>query len=706
MTANSDFSPDAILSRIAESLPNYRQRDEQGRMVAEIQAQLSVARVAGEPVSGENIVVINAPTGSGKTLAYLIGAAPVAMKQGKKLVIATATVSLQEQLLHKDLPFLVEHGGLNIRYALAKGRGRYVCPVRLQPYVTRKPISDDFTGAQELDALIKLAHALGNGWNGERDTWPNAIPDTAWRRVTNDRYGCTGRTCDHFDSCPYFRAREGLKQVDIIVANHDLVLADLALGGGYILPNPADTIYVFDEAHHLPDKCIRTFASDMRLHATARRLEKLPNLLKRVAHALRDVEASSHVQHCQQQTQVIAANCDDLVQALANYGPLQGFAKTTAPMALPIWQFNGSRLPNIVETTGTNIRNATTECLTYLNLLRRRLQIGAEQQALVTATAEALIAELGAYIPRLLRVRDTFELMLTVPTHRQAPIARWIEAFEYDTGVDYEVSACRVSAADILRERLWERAAGVVITSATLTVQHQFKHFMKKAGLGPMTDTRYVLLKMPFDYEKNAEFRIPYMLHDPKNPAAHTAEVVSLLPQIVDLDEGTLVLFTSKTNMEEVYGRLAAPWKQRVLRQGSASREELLRIHAERLKRGEGNILFGLNEFSEGLNLPGRLCTHVVIAKLPFSAHEDPVYSTLCRWIEENDGNPFMEVAVPEAALRLVQAAGRLLRHETDSGVVSLLDRRIVTKPYGKILLRSLPPFRVVIEPANQKQVA
>lgn len=703
MSKHNEYSAESILSRFAKHLPDYRERPEQRRMIEEIQAKLEVPRVAGEPVSGENIIVINAPTGSGKSLGYLIAAAPVAIRNKKKLVVSTTTVALQEQLLQKDLPVLVKEGALKVSFTVAKGRGRYACPVKLLPYAAGKTDPGYTPDTSETDTLTCLAKALGNGWNGDRDAWSKAIPDTVWRRVTNDRYGCVGRNCEHFNICPYFQARESLKKSDVIVANHDLVLADLALGGGYLLPNPVDTIYVFDEGHHLPDKCIRSFASEMRLLSMTRRMEKLPATLKRITQALRDSDATAIAQHCLQKAEVIATACQNLVQSLTNYGALQSMSHSPAPMALPIWRFGQSRLPESVEVPGNNIRAAADDCATSINLLRRRLQFAIEQNSLVKPKGEALLAEIGAFLQRLVEAKGVWDLMLSVSQAHQVPVAKWIETIEYETGIDYEVCACRVSAAEILRSRLWERAAGVVITSATLTVQHQFKHFMNRSGLGSMPDTRYVTLQSPFDYENNAKLYIPSMVSDPKNPAAHTAEVIEKLPQLIDQNEGTLVLFTSRVQMEEVYAGLPDKVRAIVLKQGSASREELLKIHGQRISQGGGSILFGLNEFGEGLNLPGKLCKHVVVTKLPFAVHDDPLHAAICEWVERRGGNPFMEVTVPEAVLKLVQFAGRLLRHETDSGSVTILDRRIVSKPYGKVLLKSLPPFQIVVESSIKK---
>ncbi|MGM0638153.1 MAG: DEAD/DEAH box helicase, partial [Pseudomonadota bacterium] len=260
----------AAYRRVLEGLdltPRYGQR----LMIAEIARTLAGIEVdeAGKRISDEHVCVLEAGTGTGKTLAYLLAALPVAKARGKRLVVATATVALQEQVLHQDLPSLKAHSGIDFSYALAKGRGRYICVARLDQTLDGTEDNPTYSlferelasGGDDFQALAQsLGEAYGNGrWEGDRDSWPEAIPDDHWRKLTVDHRQCTNRRCGHFAACAFFRARRDLEQADIIVANHDLVLADLSLGGGVVLPDPSDCIHVFDEGHHLPDKALNHF---------------------------------------------------------------------------------------------------------------------------------------------------------------------------------------------------------------------------------------------------------------------------------------------------------------------------------------------------------------------------------------------------------------------------------------------------------------
>ena len=237
-------------------------------MIAEVARALANADSDSGPgiASGQSaIAAIEAGTGTGKTLAYSVAGIPVAQALEKKLVIATATVALQEQIVYKDLPDLRENGGLQFTFALAKGRGRYLCLLKLDNTLAANPGSDPTLALypdelqMQLDrdtvvVLEKMLDQLGSGvWDGDRDQWPEQIEENLWARVSTDHAQCTGRRCPHVRQCSFFKARDALGDADVIVTNHDLVLADLALGGGAILPPPEDTLYVFDEGHHLPD---------------------------------------------------------------------------------------------------------------------------------------------------------------------------------------------------------------------------------------------------------------------------------------------------------------------------------------------------------------------------------------------------------------------------------------------------------------------
>ena len=276
-----------------------------------------------------------------------------------------------------------------------------------------------------------------------------------------------------------------------------------------------------------------------------------------------------------------------------------------------------------------------------------------------------------------------------------APMARWINVTAGAGQVSYELRSSPVLAANILDTHLWREAAGVVATSATMTALNSFERFLLHSGMP--REARLKVVPSPFDYA-NACLRVPAMDCDAGDAHAHTAALIDGLPRWLDADEGSLVLFASRRQMTEVHSGLPAEWQERILMQGDYSKHETLRRHREALDAGRGSVIFGLASFAEGVDLPGHYCTHVVIAKIPFAVPDSPLESALSEWVESQGRNAFMEITVPDAGLRLLQACGRLLRTETDSGRVTICDRRLLTRRYGKALLAALPPFRLEVE--------
>jgi ATP-dependent DNA helicase DinG len=271
------------------------------------------------------------------------------------------------------------------------------------------------------------------------------------------------------------------------------------------------------------------------------------------------------------------------------------------------------------------------------------------------------------------------------------PRARWITLLTGTGQGGFEMRCSPVLASDILQEYLWSRAGGVVVTSATMTALNSFDRFMLHSGAPP--DAIYKVVSSPFNYDQ-AVFAVPAMDCDPGDAAAHTRALIEQLPEILVEEEGSLVLFSSRRQMHEVYEGLGSELDGRVLMQGDYSKQELLRRHRAAVDAGRGSVIFGLASFAEGVDLPGDYCRHVVIAKIPFAVPDSPLEAALAEWVEDQGRNPFMEISVPDAALRLVQASGRLLRTEEDSGRITLMDRRILTRRYGRAILDSLPPFR------------
>jgi ATP-dependent DNA helicase DinG len=280
-----------------------------------------------------------------------------------------------------------------------------------------------------------------------------------------------------------------------------------------------------------------------------------------------------------------------------------------------------------------------------------------------------------------------------------APWARWLALQDSGNALDISLSCSPVLAASTLQEKLWRVCAGAVLTSATLSALGKFDVLQMRAGLPERT--RYHRIASPFDYGKAASFIVPKLHCDPGNAQQHTDAIIRLLPRVLDRQEGALMLFSSRRQMQDVLEGLPREWREIILCQDDYQKAQLLKFHRQRIDRGDPSIIFGLASFAEGVDLPGKYCEHVLIAKIPFAVPNDPIEATLAQWIEQRGGNAFMSLSVPEAAFKLVQAAGRLLRNETDTGRITLFDERIVSKFYGAAIFDSMPPYRREIFPAE-----
>lgn len=691
----------------AKSLkPRYGQR----LMIAEIAKVLGAIKTdeEGKRLGDPAVVAVEAGTGTGKTVAYSLATIPTAKAAGKRLVIATATVALQEQIVHKDLPDLLRNSGLNFSFALAKGRGRYLCLSKLDMLLQDGAAQSanaqlfeeegfrldvDEEGQKLFTAMIeKLA---GNKWDGDRDSWPQELEDSRWSQLTTDHSQCTGRHCPNFQQCAFYKAREGMGKVDVIVTNHDMVLADLALGGGAVLPDPRETFYVFDEGHHLPDKAIGHFAHFTRLRSTTDWLTQIDkNLTKLLAQnplpgdlgrLIEQVPELARELKTQQQFMFTA--CEQVADFRAGED-MEGRER-------PRHRFVGGVVPEHLSELGLELKKGFSklnDLFTGVTELLKEAMDGEGAVGIASHQAEEWYPLFGSLMSR---AKGTWELWLAFTAEdpeESPPMARWLTLAESGALFDIEVNASPILAAETLRRNLWHVAHGALVTSATLTALGTFDRFRMRAGLPKVAVTAVV--PSPFHHADAGVLRVPDLKADPRDAATHTAAIIRELPALVAGSRGTLVLFSSRKQMQEVFDGLERDWRKRVFIQGNLSKQETLNKHKARVDSGEESVLFGLASFAEGVDLPGAYCEHVVIAKIPFAVPDDPVEAALAEWIEARGGNPFMEIAVPDASLRLVQACGRLLRTEADRGAITLLDRRVVTQRYGKAILNALPPFR------------
>lgn len=704
----TDLEKNAIrdhYQNIGRNLPNFRPRAAQREMIAAVANAFSrtQTRVEGGDApkrEGESIVVVEGPTGVGKSLAYLLAGGIMAQTRGKRLIVSSATVALQEQLVNRDLPFLVEQSGLELTFALAKGRGRYLCPYKLYQ-LTQNNAQQNLLGfeapavlwdskpkPEELKLLRDIADEFSaRRFNGDRDTWPEKIDDAVWAKVNNDNYGCLKAACPNRAECPFYLARDTLETVDVVVANHDLLMVDISMGGGVILPAPENSFYCIDEAHHLPKKALSRFAAEHSWNQAVWALEKLPAVTDKIA-ALTDKAELANL-------------ADEAAAALLESLHEWQFHLSEEPELRPsesnesVWLWQDGKIPAALELAVSNTAVAARSLYKHANSLNDALAAARRDKDQNSTQIDRLSSEFGVFRARIEQVAAAWDLLSTVPAEGEEPLAKWITR-RLDDKNDYIFHASPISSAPYLANNLWRRAAGAVLTSATLQSLGSFNLILRQTGLQWLPETTTLALQSPFDFDAQGELYIPPVHASPKDPAAHTAAIVEWLPKLVSPTEaiGTLVLFSSRKQMQDVALRLPEDYLPLLLVQGELPKAVLLQKHYQAISDGRASIIFGLDSFAEGLDLPGEACVQVIIAKLPFSMPDNPVEKTQNRWIEQRGGNPFIEITVPEASIKLIQAVGRLIRTEQDYGRVTILDNRVKTQNYGRQMLACLPPFK------------
>ncbi len=699
---------------VVQSTEGFRGRAGQRSMAEQVahtfsQAQLGkVDEEDGEPTRA--IAVIQAGTGVGKSLAYCAPAIAIALARGTRVLISTATVALQEQLVNKDLPALAAQMEQPFKFALAKGRGRYVCKLKLERLAGTGEADGDAEdddlfpeeaasarprrSHQETEARMhfyaSMAQTLAQGaWDGDRDSLETPPEPEAWSPVAAEGASCTGRHCPVFSQCVYYDRRKDLVGAQVIVANHDLLLSSL---GARVLPELDNCLLVLDEAHHLPATALQQFACSANLSRLAW-IDRLASRALRIGTLVEVTEVADIPRHSSALRQTLQ-DLERLVMDL--YGP----ALRSQPSA---WGPARVRVPRgvlpeaLIEPLGqlAHHANGFLECLRAISKALRAEMRDKPDEA---RRLSQLYAQIGMLAPRLEEVHATAQLLAQEApedaTPSFVPPAKW---FTLEVDGDFilvRAHASPVLPGSTLRSHLWSSVRGAVLTSATLTSCGQFDFFLRESGLHGDEAATTLEVVSPFNYAAQGTLIAAETHADPKNAAEFTTEMVdALLNDLVHVHYGALVLFTSREQMRQAVDALATHMRSRVLVQNQLPRSQLLARHRERVADGEPSIIFGMQSFGEGLDLPGRLCESVFITKLPFAPPDDPVGEARAEWLRAVGRDPFTELVVPATAIRLAQWVGRAIRTEEDQAHVYCYDKRLTRTSYGQRLLKGLPPF-------------
>ena len=720
--SSTEWAAQALQSfeAVVQSTAGFRVREGQRRMAEQVAQTFSQAQLGkledDDALPQRAIAVVQAGTGVGKSLAYSVPAIAMALARGTRVLISTATVALQEQLVHKDLPALAARMEQPFQFALAKGRGRYVCKLKLERLASGGaagpggdgdlPDDDLFADEEaeqrgkrprhESEARMKfyasMADALATSeWDGDRDTLATPPEPEAWSPVAAEASSCTGKHCPVFNQCTYYERRKQLVAAQVIVANHDLLLSSL---GARLLPELDNCLLVIDEAHHLPATALDQFACEADLS----RLTWIDRLASRALRIGQLVEVEEIADIPNHAARLRAALQDAARLVMDVYGeqlraPVPGrrqFASSLPTRA----RVAGGVLPEALVEPFSQAAHHAEGFLNALRAISKALRSEMRDKPDEARRLSQLYAQIGVLAPRLEAVHAGAQLLLQDAPEGAVPAAKWFTLEVEGDFIVVRAHASPVLPGNTLRNHLWSAVRGAVLTSATLTSCGQFDFFLRESGLFGDEAVTTLAVPSPFDYALQGTLVATETRAEPRDAQTFTAEMVdALLSDLALVEAGALVLFTSREQMRQAVDMLPTAMRSAVLVQNTLPRPQLLARHRERVAEGLPSIIFGMQSFGEGLDLPGRLCESLFITKLPFAPPDDPVGEARAEWLRGAGRDPFSELVVPATAIRLAQWVGRAIRTEEDRAHVYCYDKRLVRTGYGQRLLQGLPPF-------------
>lgn len=628
-----------------------------GRPYEYRQQQAEMARRTAEALAHSHNLCVEAPTGIGKSFAYLIPAIYYTQIQRRPIVISTETINLQEQLIEKDIPILKKLTGIDFRAALAKGRGNYLCRRRLA-MVAGEHQNELIPSASLILDINRLGQWAEKTTIGDRDSLDCRLDESIWGYVCCEAGNCTGPQCAFFRSCFYWKARQDWEKANIIVANHAMFFTDLKMKQDDNLENtllPPYSAIIIDEAHTLENNAAEYLGLRLNSAGVIGFLNRLFNpdngkglLLKSGTMAM------------------------DLRAKVAE------LRRTAAAFFSLAEQFMLERQENIRRYLKPAI---IPDLLSQpLGAVRNALQdyVKEQEDKDFRTELEAMIMRCDAYING---ISDFINMSYSEHVY-------WIE--EAKAGVS--VQAAPLNVNDILSEILFNKGIPVILTSATLTVRQSFDYYRSRVGYGRGAELR---LDSPFSPDQ-VKLYIAEAMPDPSEET-YLSALITEIPKFLKITGGkAFVLFTSYKHLKQCAERLKSFFSVNnitLLTQGEGmTRSAMLKAFKEDIN----SVIFGTDSFWTGVDVPGEALSNVIITKFPFAVPSHPLVEARGEKIRETGASDFMEYSLPEAILKFRQGVGRLIRSKTDTGIIVILDRRVVSKRYGKLFLDSIPPYPVV----------
>jgi ATP-dependent DNA helicase DinG len=598
-------------------------------------SQLALAEIADQAFAKHQHVVIEAGTGTGKTLAYLIPA----IRSGRRVVISTATKSLQDQLFQKDVPFLQKHFAPNLKAVLMKGRANFLCRQKVHQ-MEGQPV---LKGIDEIDWFSQIRDWEKLTETGDRNEL-TFLPDDSqlWNRIDARSDLCTGKKCVEFQRCFITAMHQRAEEADLIIVNHHLFFADLALRQddfGSILPEYSAV--VFDEAHEIEDVASDYFGrqlSSYRFEELGRDAENMLRVLQIDAAGLR------------RQLARMRERARSFFERFPEREGRYSFGQEERSAFLDQNREACDELTSAVQRIETELSALSPKPEEVFAMARRAAEMRRELTFLLESDEKAYVY--------------------------------WYER----RGRGVFLAATPIDVSQILREKLFDQFDTVVLTSATLAVGGKFDYLKQRLGVLPANEN---VLPQAFNYSTQALLYMPPALPDVRQPS-FAASAADEITRLLEISRGrAFCLFTSYSQMRDLFERVSGRVPFPVLLQGTAPRSVLL----DRFRTTPHAVLFATSSFWQGVDVPGAQLSCVIIDKLPFAVPSDPIVAARVRALEEDGRNAFTEYQIPEAVLALKQGFGRLIRSKTDRGILCILDNRIRRMHYGKIFLESLPEY-------------